>query len=55
MRKTKKFVATILSLGMMLACSVTSFAAELPAQDHDVSVSVESAAARYSKIGRAHV
>ncbi|MCI9321128.1 MAG: SH3 domain-containing protein [Lachnospiraceae bacterium] len=48
MRKTKKFVATILSLGMMLACSVTSFAAELPAQDHDVSVSVESAAARYS-------
>lgn len=48
MRKTKRFVATILSLGMMLACSVTSFAAELPAQDHEVSVSVESSAARYA-------
>ncbi|MCI9071939.1 MAG: SH3 domain-containing protein [Lachnospiraceae bacterium] len=48
MRKTKRFVATVLSLGMMLACSVTSFAAELPAQDREASVSVESSAARYS-------
>lgn len=48
MRKTKRFVATILSLGMMLACSVTSFAAELPAQDQEASVSVESSAALYS-------
>ncbi len=48
MRKTKGFVATVLSLGMMLACSVTSFAAELPAKDQEVSISVESSAARYS-------
>lgn len=47
MRKIKSIVATALSLGMVLACSVTSFAAELPAQDHEVSVSVESSAARY--------
>lgn len=47
MRKTKRFVATVLSLGMMLACSVTSFAAELPAQDREASVSVESSAAQY--------
>lgn len=48
MRKTKRFVANILSLGMMLACSVTSFAAELPAQDQEVPVSVESSSARYA-------
>lgn len=50
MRKTKRFVATVLSLGMMLACSVTSFAAELPVQDREASVSVESSAARYSEM-----
>jgi len=48
MRKTKRFAATILSLGMMLACSVTSLAAELPAQNQEMSVSVESSAARYA-------
>lgn len=42
MRKTKRIVATILSLGMMLACSMTSFAAELPAQSQEKTISVES-------------
>lgn len=48
MRMTKRFAATILSLSMMLACSVTSFAAEWPVQDYGVSVSVESPAALYA-------
>lgn len=47
MRKTKRFVATTLALGMMLACSLSSFAAELPAQDYEASVSVESSAVPY--------
>lgn len=41
MKKTKRFVAIVLSLGMMLVCSVTSFAAELPAQSHEASASAE--------------
>lgn len=46
MRNIKRIVATALSFGMVMAGSLTSFAAELPAQDHEVSVSVESAAAQ---------
>ncbi|MCM1410152.1 MAG: SH3 domain-containing protein [Lachnospiraceae bacterium] len=48
MRKIKGFVATVLSLGMVLACSVTSFAAELPAQDQEVAVSFERSATQYN-------
>lgn len=41
MRKIKRIVATILSLGMVMAGSLTSFAAELPEQNSKASVSVE--------------
>lgn len=42
MRRTKHFMAVILSLGMVMACSMVSFAAEPPAQNYMESVSVGS-------------
>lgn len=41
MRKIKSIAAVILSLGMVMAGSLTSFAAELPEQRPEESVSVE--------------
>lgn len=42
MKKFKRIVATILSLGMVMAGSLTSLAAELPAQNSKGSASIES-------------
>lgn len=47
MKKTKRLVATILSLSMMLACSMTTFAAEISEQNCDASVSIENSAVPY--------
>lgn len=44
MRRTKHFMAVILSLGMVMACSMVSFAAEPPAQNYTEPVSAESVA-----------
>lgn len=40
MRKTKHFIATILALGMVMACSMVSFAAEPSAQNYAEPASV---------------
>lgn len=44
MRKIKGIVATVLSLGMIMASSLTSLAAELPEQRSGEAVSIESTA-----------
>lgn len=42
MKNNKRLVAPILAFGVMLACSMTSFAAELPEQKSKESVLAES-------------
>lgn len=46
MRKMKGIVATILSLGMVMAGSLTSLAAELPEQRLEEAVSIENTASQ---------
>lgn len=50
MRRTKHFIAVTLSLVMVMACSMVSFAAEPPAQNYAESVFAGSTAKEYATL-----